>query len=102
MDNNADIEYALVEEQYLNKCAKHNIGDVVYFQDDNHEMAIGIIHERTVLTMNSIRRGNPYSFKTIGYKIITPNNIVIATEAKVTSASQYIFRRYIKSHQQAK
>lgn len=99
MDNNVDIEYSIIEEKYINDCAKYNIGDVVYYENDNHEMSIGIIHERLIVRKPIIRNKTKDKLIVIGYKIIHPKGVVLITEPFVTSASQYIFREYLNHKQ---
>lgn len=99
MDNNVDIEYSIIEEKYINDCAKYNIGDVVYYENNNHEMSIGIIHERLIVRKPIIRNKTKDKLIVIGYKIIHPKGVVLITEPFVTSASQYIFREYLNHKQ---
>lgn len=99
MDDRLDIEYSIIEEKYINDYAKHNIGDVVYYENDNHEMVIGIVHERTILRKPIIRNKKHDELIIIGYRIIYPKGVVLITEPHITSASQYIFREYLKRKQ---
>lgn len=99
MDNNVDIEYSIIEEKYINDCAKYNVGDVVYYENDNHEMSIGIIHERLIVRKPIIRNKTKDKLIVIGYKIIHPKGVILITEPFVTSASQYIFREYLNHKQ---
>lgn len=108
MDNKTDIEYQIIEEHYLNDTAKFNKGDVVYFEysytKDNQQrlgMSIGIVHERLILHIHIVRNGKHDSIMVIGYKIINPKGIITVTEPKVTSASEYIFREYLKNKYQS-
>lgn len=99
MDNNVDIEYSIIEEKYINDCAKYNVGDVVYYENNKHEMIIGIIHERLIVRKPIIRNKNKDKLIVIGYKILHPKGVVLITEPFVTSASQYIFREYLNHKQ---
>ena len=96
MDDRTDIEYSIIEEKYINDCARYNIGDVVYYENDEHTMTIGIIHERLLVRKPIIRNKKNDELIVIAYKIINPKGIVLITEPHITSASQYIFREYLK------
>lgn len=103
MDNLADIEYQIIEEKYLNDNAKFNKGDVVYYEyvyNKNNQqklgLSIGIAHERLLLRNPIVRNGKPDSIMVVGYRIINPRGIITITEPKITSASEYIFREYLK------
>ena len=107
MDNVADIEYQIIEEKYLNDVAKFNKGDVVYYEytytKNNQQklgLSVGIVHERLLLRTPIVRNGKHDSIMVIGYKIINPRGIVTITEPKITSASEYIFREYLKHRHQ--
>lgn len=107
MDNAADIEYQIIEEKYLNDVAKFNKGDVVYYEytytKNNQQrigLSIGIIHERLLLRTPVVRKDKQESIMVIGYKIINPKGIITITEPKITSASEYIFREYLKNRKQ--
>ena len=98
MDNRADIEYSIIEEKFLNDTAKYNVGDVVYYENDNHIMTIGIIHERLIVRKPIIRNNKSEDLIVVGYRIIHPKGVVLVTEPHITSASQYIFREYLNNN----
>ena len=97
MDDRTDIDYSIIEEKFLNDTAKYNIGDVVYYENDEHIMSIGIVHERLIVRKPVIRNNKHNELILVGYRIVHPKGIVLVTEPFLTSASQYIFREYLNN-----
>lgn len=98
MDDRADIDYSIIEEKFLNDTAKYNVGDVVYYENDEHIMSIGIVHERLIVRKPVIRNNKTEDLIVVGYRIIHPKGVVLITEPYITSASQYIFREYLNNN----
>ena len=102
MDNPEEIYYNNLEEQYINECAKFNIGDVVYFEhkvNDKTIMAVGIVLDRGVKTFVRCSLEKETRFTAIVYDIITPNEkCECISECKITSASEYIYREFISNN----
>lgn len=100
MDNNADLESVIAEEAYLEQYAKFKKGDIVYYQPFNSkEMYIGIIREPRIIHTNITRNGKKRIILTIGYRILSPKNVVTVSECRITSASEWIFREYLMNKQ---
>lgn len=97
MDDRADIDYSIIEEKFINDTAKYKVGDVVYYENDEHTMTIGIVHERLIVRKPIIRNKQPAELILVGYRIVHPKGIVLVTEPYITSASQYIFRQYLNN-----
>ena len=98
MDDRTDIEYSIIEEKFINDTAKYNVGDVVYYENDDHTMNVGIIHERLIVRKPIIRSRRHDNLIVVGYRIIHPKGLVLITEPFLTSASRYIFREYLKNN----
>lgn len=102
MDNAEEVYYNSLEEQYINECAKFNIGDVVYFEhktNDKNIMAVGIVFNRGVKTFVRCGLEKETKFTAIVYDIITPNEMYDSiSECKMTSASEYIYREFISNN----
>lgn len=102
MDNPEEIYYNNLEEQYVNECAKFNIGDIVCFEhkvNDKTVMAIGIVLDRGAKTFVRCGLEKETRFTAIVYDIITPNERCKSiSECKITSASEYIYREFISNN----
>lgn len=99
MDNPEEIYYNNLEEQYVNECAKFNIGDIVYFEhkvNDKTVMAVGIVIDRGAKTFVRCGLEKETRFTGIVYDIITPTELCESiSECKICSASEYIHREFI-------
>lgn len=98
MDDRTDIDYSIIEEKFLNDTAKYNVGDVVYYENDEHIMSIGIVHERLIVQKPVIRNNKHSELILVGYRIVHPKGIVLVTEPFITSASKFIFREYLRNN----
>ena len=102
MDNPEEVYYNSLEEQYINECAKFDIGDVVYFEhkvNDKIIMAVGIVLYRGAKTFVRCGLEQETRFTAIVYDIITPNErCECISECKIMSASKYIYREFISNN----
>lgn len=103
MDNPEEIYYNSLEEQYVNECAKFNVGDVVYFEhkvNDKTVMVVGIVLDRGAKTFVRCGLEKETRFTAIVYDIITPNERCESiSECKICSASEFIFKEYLKCNE---
>lgn len=112
MDNPEELYYESLEEQYLQECSKFNTGDVVYFEHKNEQdistcmgtitdksikVSIGIIVDKSIKKIIKSTIHGESRLSIICYDIITPKGMFEnISECKITSASQFIFREYLK------
>ena len=105
MDNHEEVAYQVLETKYIIDNAKFKQGSVVYFEyvvkDNNQQRlktSIGIVTE-VCLRKRTVDKEN-YSYIThdIVYNIVSPKGTFEnITECKITSASEFIFREYLKN-----
>lgn len=105
MDDNYDVTYDALLEKYLADTAKFNKGDVVYFEysytkDNQQKLAtsVGIITRRYLVKVERIRNKKPYAFYSVRYDIAYPYGTAKdISHGHICSASEYIFREYMKN-----
>lgn len=99
MDNPEEVYYNDLEEQYLKKCAKFKVGDVVYFEHmvgDKYRMCVGVITKYGIKNYIRNTSNGEYKFTGIVYDIVTPTELCESiSECQMTSASEYIHREFI-------
>lgn len=99
MDDKTDINYSVIEERYISDCAKYNFGDIVYFENNDNTMTIGVIHARKIKLHESIRKNKVVNIRIIHYDIITPTGIYKdISEVKIMSASKFIYRQFFNEN----
>ena len=102
MDNPEEVYYESLEEQYLQECSKFNTGNVVYFehkseQDKSIKTSVGIIVDKSIKKIIKSTIHGESRLSIICYDIITPKGMFEnISECKITSASKFIFREYLK------
>ena len=98
MDNPEELVYQLIEENYLKDVARFNKGDIVYYKPyvNSTEMSIGIVHEVKLMRSPVIRNGKEDSIMVIRYDILNPKGIINIPENRMCSASEWIFREFLK------
>ena len=112
MDNPEELYYQSLEDQYLQECAKFSEGDVVYFEHKNEQdittcmgtvtdksikTSVGIIVDKAVKKIVKSTTNGETRLSIICYDIVTPKGLFESiSECKITSASKFIFREYLK------
>lgn len=112
MDNPEEVYYQSLEDQYLQECAKFSEGDVVYFEHKNEQdittcmgtvtdksikTSVGIVVDRSIKKISRPDSKNNDYLSIICYDILTPKGLFESiSECKITSASKFIFREYLK------
>lgn len=113
MDNPEELYYQSLEEQYLQECSKFNIGDVVYFEHNNEQdittcmgtitdksikTSVGIIVDKSIKKIIKSTNNGETCLNVICYNILTSKSMFEnISECKICSASQFIFREYLKN-----
>ena len=104
MDNPEEIAYQVLIDKYLADNAKFKQGSVVYFEHMVHKnnqqhikLSVGIVTEIS-LRKRLVERGeHSYETHDIVYDIVSPKGLFKSVgECKVISASEFIYREYLK------
>ena len=105
MDNPEEIAYRVLEHVYIINNAKFKQGSVVYFEyvfkDNNQQKlktSVGIVTEISLRKRTVDKENYSYITHDIVYNIVSPKGTFEnITECKITSASEFIFREYLKN-----
>ena len=105
MDNPEEVAYQVLETKYVMDNAKFKQGSVVYFEyvvkDNNQQRlktSIGIVTEISLRKRIVNKENYSYITHDIVYNIISPKGTFTSiSECKICSASEYIFREYLKN-----
>ena len=101
MDNPEDVAYQVLETKYVMDNAKFKQGAVVYFEHtagQRVKTSVGIVTEILLRKRNVERINKSYVTHDITYNIISPKGTFEnISECKMTSASEFIFREYLKN-----
>lgn len=101
MDNREEVAYQVLETKYVIDNAKFKQGSVVYFEHtvgQRVKTSVGIVTEVLLRKRTVSRRKKSYITYDIAYNIVSPKGTFEnITECKITSASEFIFREYLKN-----
>ena len=102
MDNNLELYYESLEEQYVQECAKFNVGDVVYFEHKDDDLpaktSVGVIIDRGTKKIFKSTSNKENVLVVICYDIITPHRTFKnISECKICSASEFIYHEYLRN-----
>lgn len=101
MDNPEEVAYQVLETKYVIDNAKFKQGSVVYFEHtigQRVKTSVGIVTEVLLRKRTVSRRKKSYITHDIVYNIVSPKGTFTSiSECKICSASEYIFREYLKN-----
>lgn len=105
MDNPEEVAYRVLEHVYIIDNAKFKQGSVVYFEyvfkDNNQQKlktSVGIVTEVSLRKRIVNKENYSYTTHDIVYNIVSPKGTFTSiSECKICSASEYIFREYLKN-----
>ena len=105
MDNPEEVAYQVLETKYVMDNAKFKQGSVVYFEyvakETNQQKlktSVGIVTEVCLRKRTVNKENYSYTAHDIVYNIVSPKGTFTSiSECKICSASEYIFREYLKN-----